>query len=153
MNISFNVDQFGCLHLIDENGAHHENVKVVRAFPISEPLQGISILNQDGHELVWLDHLDQLSSCTQEILKNELAQMEFIPEIEKITGLNSFALPSVWEINTDRGKTKLKLNSEQDLRRVGTDSLIITDANGIQYFIRHQKNLDKFSKKVLDRFL
>ena len=56
-------------------------------------------------------------------------------------------------MHTNRGKTRLKLKSEQDIRRVSEEDLLITDANGIQYLIRNKKNLDKFSKKVLDRFM
>lgn len=79
--------------------------------------------------------------------------MEFIPVIERILNLNTFALPSIWDIKTDRGNTRLKLKSEQDIRRVSAEGLLITDANGIQYLIRDKKAIDKFSRKVLDRFL
>ena len=80
-------------------------------------------------------------------------QIEFIPVISKITDLNTYALPSIWDIETDRGVTKLKLKTEQDIRRVSSEALLITDANGIQYLIKNRKTLDKFSKKVLDRFM
>ena len=73
--------------------------------------------------------------------------------ISKITDLNTYALPSIWDIETDRGMTKLKLKTEQDIRRVSAEALLITDANGIQYLIKNRKTLDKFSKKVLDRFM
>jgi hypothetical protein len=72
-----------------------------------------------------------------------LAQIEFIPVIQKITGINTFSLPSIWDIKTDRGSTRLKLKSEQDIRRISETDLLITDADGIQYLLRNRRSLDK----------
>ena len=41
-------------------GVVHEGVTPVRAFPIAAPLEGLSLVGADGHELLWIDRLDQL---------------------------------------------------------------------------------------------
>ena len=155
MMINFNLtkDQFGAMSLIDAQGIVHPHIRIIRAFPISNPSHGFAIVDQNGHELVWLNDLSQLPDSLKELIQTELSFFEFIPEIEKIVHLNTFALPSIWDVHTNRGKTRLKLKSEQDIRRVSEEDLLITDTNGIQYLIRNKKNLDKFSKKVLDRFM
>jgi hypothetical protein len=153
MNFILEKDVFGNIRLVLDNGQSHDQVRIIRAFPISDPENGFSIVNQDGHELVWFESFNQLSDENQHIVQSSLEQIEFIPVISKITDLNTFALPSIWDIETDRGITKLKLKTEQDIRRVSSEALLITDANGIQYLIKNRKTLDKFSKKVLDRFM
>jgi len=153
MNINLEKDPFGNIRLVLDGGQSYDQVKIIRAFPISDPENGFSIVNQDGHELVWFESFDQLSAENQRIARSSLEQIEFIPVISKITDLNTYALPSIWDIETDRGMTKLKLKTEQDIRRVSAEALLITDANGIQYLIKNRKTLDKFSKKVLDRFM
>ena len=153
MNFNLEKDVFGNIRLVLGSGQSHDQVKIIRAFPISDPENGFSIVNQDGHELVWFESFNQLSEENQRIAHSSLEQIEFIPVISKITDLNTYALPSIWDIETDRGMTKLKLKTEQDIRRVSAEALLITDANGIQYLIKNRKTLDKFSKKVLDRFM
>jgi len=153
MNFNLEKDVFGNIKLVLDDGQSYDQVRIIRAFPISDPENGFSIVNQDGHELVWFESIDQLSEDNQRIAHSSLEQIEFIPVISKITDLNTYALPSIWDIETDRGLTKLKLKTEQDIRRVSSEALLITDANGIQYLIKNRKTLDKFSKKVLDRFM
>jgi len=153
MNFNLEKDVFGNILLVLGNGQSHDQVRIIRAFPISDPENGFSIVNQDGHELVWFESFDQLNEENQRIAHASLEQIEFIPVISKINDLNTYALPSIWDIETDRGMTKLKLKTEQDIRRVSAEALLITDANGIQYLIKNRKTLDKFSKKVLDRFM
>jgi hypothetical protein len=153
MNFNLEKDVFGNIRLVLDGGQSYDQVRIIRAFPISDPENGFSIVNQDGHELVWFESFDQLSEDNQRIAHASLEQIEFIPVISKITDLNTYALPSIWDIETDRGATKLKLKTEQDIRRVSSEALLITDANGIQYLIKNRKTLDKFSKKVLDRFM
>lgn len=153
MNFNLEKDVFGNIKLVLDDGQSYDQVRIIRAFPISDPENGFSIVNQDGHELVWFESFDQLSEENQRIAHASLEQIEFIPVISKINDLNTYALPSIWDIETDRGMTKLKLKTEQDIRRVSAEALLITDANGIQYLIKNRKTLDKFSKKVLDRFM
>src|SRR6218665_2123808 len=40
----------------------HEAVPPVRAFPIAAPPQGLALLGQDGHELLWIARLAQLAA-------------------------------------------------------------------------------------------
>lgn len=152
-NFSISKDAFGNLQFIDQDGATHEKVRIIRAFPISDPDHGFAIVDDHGHEVAWFEDLNALPEEQRTLAAYELSQVEFIPVIERILNLNTFALPSIWDIKTDLGNTRLKLKSEQDIRRVSAEGLLITDANGIQYLIRDKKAIDKFSRKVLDRFL
>ena len=153
MTFKLEIDAYGTLNLIDGSGIRHINIRPVRTFPISEPNGALSLMSQDGKELAWFDSMDSIQADIKGIILNVLAQTEFMPVIEKITKVSSFATPSIWDIKTDRGNTRLKLKGEEDIRRITRETLLITDAHGIQYLIRNTNDLDKVSKKILDRFL
>ena len=139
--------------LTTADGMQHEAVVPVRAYPISAPDHLISLMGADGHELAWLDALDQLDAPTRELVEEELRRREFMPEIKRLHGVSSFATPSTWDIETDRGRAQLQLKGEEDIRRMGGGVMLIADAHGVQFMIRDVSALDRHSRKLLDRFL
>lgn len=145
---------FGKLIYIDAGGTPHEGVTPVRAFALSAPDQGLSLISAEGKELQWIDRLDDLPEAARTLIAEELAQREFMPVIQRIVAVGSFATPSTWQVETDRGATELVLKSEDDIRRLrGTNGLLIADSNGIHFMIRDRSALDAHSQKILKRFL
>ncbi|MBB3219857.1 cyanophycin metabolism-associated DUF1854 family protein [Pseudoduganella umbonata] len=146
-------DPFGRLSLTDANGMVYEGVSPVRAFPIQAPDEGLALVNADGKEVVWIDRVDDLPAQTAALIREELSGREFMPEIQRIVDVTSFATPCTWTVDTDRGTADFVLRGEEDIRRIGTEALLISDTHGIQFLIRNQYTLDKHSKKILDRFM
>ncbi|KAI3592693.1 DUF1854 domain-containing protein [Cupriavidus sp. U2] len=146
-------NSLGKLVLTTADGAQHEGVVPVRAFPISAADDGVGMMSTDGKELAWIPRLDKLPAQTRELIEAELASREFMPEIQKILGVSTYATPSVWTVQTDRGQTDLVLRGEENIRRLTGTTLLISDSHGIHYLIRDQFALDKHSRKILDRFL
>ena len=145
-------DGFGRLIFTGGDGEASEAMPV-RAFPIGAPDDGIALVDPHGHELAWIDRLAALPADLRGLVESELASREFMPVIERIVDVSSFATPSTWTIVTDRGETKLILKGEEDIRRLAAPALLIADSNGIQYLIRDRQALDAHSRKILDRFL
>ena len=87
------------------------------------------------------------------LVEEELASREFMPEIEKILEVSSFACPSTWQVATNRGGAALILKGEEDIRRLSQTRLLIADTHGIQFLVRDIAALDRHSRKLLDRFL
>jgi hypothetical protein len=131
----------------------HEGVVPVRAFPIAAPDEGIALVNTQGRELAWIDRLADLPAASRILIEEELNNREFLPEIRRIAHVSTFASPSTWDVETDRGPAKLVLKGEEDIRRVAHSTLLIADAHGVQYLIRDIQELDQGSRKLLDRFL
>ena len=150
---SLQRDAYGRLVLNDENGLRHEAVVPVRAFPIAAPDEGISLVSSDGHEVGWTDHLDDLPAAEKALIEEELASREFMPVIEAIVSVSSFACPSTWQLRTDRGPAELLLKGEEEIRRLPDSRLLIADSHGIQFLIRDVAALDRHSRRLLDRFL
>ena len=146
-------DSLGRLVFIDDAGARHVDVHAVRAFPITAPNAGISLMDSAGKELFWYTSLAAIPEEDRALLLEELAAREFMPVIEQISSVSSYATPSIWLVQTDRGETRLRLNGEENIRRVAGNTLLISDANGVQYLVRDSSQLNKQSRKLLDRFL
>lgn len=138
--------------LLDHEGGEHKVVPV-RAYPISAPDEGLSLLDSDGHELRWIDRLGDLPDAARALLEDELARREFMPEIRCIHSVSTFATPSRWQVGTDRGETELLLKSEDHIRRLGARMLLITDGHGVSFLLRDIGALDPHSRRLLDRFL
>ena len=152
-NFTLSKNTFGQLCLRTEDGQFYEQVLPVKAFPISLPGECIALVDRDGHELVWLENLNQISADNQVIIKEELANREFMPVLTRISEVSSFATPSTWTVETSRGATQFVLKGEEDIRRISKDTYLISDNHGVQYLIDNIQLLDKHSRRLLDRFL
>lgn len=145
-------NSFGQL-VLRRGGEDHEGVVPVRAFPLVAPGEDIALIGTDGHEIAWIERLDGLAADVRRLVEEELASREFVPEILRIASVSSFATPSTWQVETDRGSTSMVLKGEEDIRRLGRAELLIADSNGIQFRIRDLQSLDRGSRRLLDRFL
>ncbi|AZP10666.1 cyanophycin metabolism-associated DUF1854 family protein [Undibacterium parvum] len=146
-------NSFEHLVLISSDGTVHENVSPVRAFPIQSPDEGISLVLEDGQEVAWIDRLSDLPEAIRALVDAELAGREFMPVIQKIESISSYATPCTWHVKTDRGSTAFILKGDEDIRRLGLASILISDNHGIQFLIRDMHAIDRHSRKILDRFL
>lgn len=135
------------------DGGAFANVTPVRAFPLAAPDQGLALMSQDGHEIVWIERLADLDPANRALIEAELAGREFMPEILRIVAVSSYATPSTWQVDSNRGSTAFVLKGEEDIRRLPDNGLLIADNHGILYLIRDRKALDRHSRKILERFL
>ena len=144
----------GRLVLRLEDGTEHEAVTPVRAFPIAAPLEGLSLVGSDGHELAWVQRLADLPAAQRALIEEELAAREFVPTITRIRSVSSFSTPSTWEVDTDRGAAQLVLKGEEDIRRLaGRTKLLIAASDGLHFHVPDSTALDRASRKLLERFL
>ena len=151
--IQLRRDAFGKLVFTNAEGEEFVGVIPVRAFPIQAPTRGISLVRDGGKEVAWIDDLAEQPEAIRALITEELEGREFIPEIETIRSVSSFATPCTWFVKTDRGDTEFVLKVDEDIRRVGEASLLIADSHGINFLVRDMFRIDKGSRKILDRFL
>lgn len=146
-------DAWGRLMLIDDEGRRHENVRVVRAFPIADPEHWISVCDARGQELALIEDPQTLAEPVRRLLHEELAQRDFIPRIVRILRITAIAEGTEWRVETDRGPTTFRLEDEDALRALGDQRLLLTDTHGIRYLIPGLSNLDPASRRKLERYL
>lgn len=143
----------GRLVFIASDNKVSEGVYPVRAYPITAPNEGLSIIGDDGHELAWIASTTDLTDEIRSLIEQELAKREFMPEILSILHVSSFATPSTWLVETNRGETELILKAEDHIRRLTHNRLLIADSHGIHFIVRDIEQLSIPSRKFLDRFL
>jgi hypothetical protein len=146
-------DAFGRWLLVMPDGTRHAPITALRAYPVSAPDEGVALMDADGHEVFWIDALAEVAEPLRSQVLQALNEREFLPEILQLTAVSSFATPSTWSVQTDRGSTQFLLKGEEDIRRLTGTVLLINDANGVQFMIRDLAAMDKHSRKLLDRFL
>lgn len=146
-------DPLGRLVLTSADGERHVGVAPVRAFPIQAPDEGVSLMTADGREAAWIPSLAALAPDLRSLIEEALFGREFMPVIRAIHSVSSYATPSTWQVATDRGDTSFVLRGEEDIRRIGQDTLLISDSHGIHFLLRDLQGLDRQSRKILDRFL
>lgn len=129
-------------------------VTPVRAFPLTAPLEGLSLVGDNGKEQLWIAHLDHIDAAARALLEEDLAVREFVPQILRLVSVSSYAMPSQWELETDRGPAVMTLKAEEDIRKLdGRRKLLITAADGVNYYVPDTTRLDRHSRKMLERFL
>jgi hypothetical protein len=146
-------DPFDQLVLVTSHGARHVDLTPIRLFPYSDPTHWISLCDSHRKEIVCIADLAQLPPGTRELLEQELARREFTPVIQRIFSVSSDSEPSEWDVDTDRGRTKFVLKSEDDVRRLGNQQAMIIDAHGIRYLIPDVRRLDAASRHVLSQYV
>lgn len=143
----------GQLLLTSAQGAQHAGVVPVRAFPIAAPDEGISLVSTEGREVAWIPRLQDVPPAERALLQEDLALRDFVPRILRLKSVSTFATPSVWAVQTDRGDTTFVLKGEEDIRRLSRTALMIAGGEGVQYSVPDMGALDRGSRKLLERFL
>jgi hypothetical protein len=153
LSFRFARDEWNHLTVTDPNGKTHRDVVVVPLFPVSAPNQLISLVNAEGDEIGCFDTLDGLPAESLNPLREELALREFVPVIEKVISVSGTQEPCEWFVQTNHGETSFVINSEEDVRRTSSKSVVITDANGIRFRVDDLKRLDSRSRGFVEWYV
>ncbi|MCE9547890.1 MAG: DUF1854 domain-containing protein [Planctomycetia bacterium] len=154
-NLPFSLhrDPFGRLVLVDHDGHAHEGVTVIRAFPISDPHRMVSIVDTAGHELALVEDLENVDADTRLTVLQELARREFLPHIQRILGVSGRIEPCEWRVATDRGEHRFVISAYEDVHRFGQHGALVIDGEGTRYLIPDVRQLDRASRRHLERYL
>jgi hypothetical protein len=147
------IDAWGRLVLTEPGGRQHVSLTPVRAFPISAPEQGLALCDDEGREVWWVETLSELPPALRRLLEEELGRRQFMPNIHRVLRISAPVEPSLWEVETDRGRTTFLLNSEDDVHCLEGHRALITDAHGARYLIPDTRALDSRSRQLLERLL
>jgi hypothetical protein len=151
-SIKITKDESGRLHFIDDQGATLHDVSLLCAFPLSSPDKDMAVLNAEGVEVGWIASLSTLEPEVRQLVEQKLLSMTFIPEISRVLNISGYEAPCDWFVDTNRGVTRFTLLKEEDVQHFGNTSILITDNNEMSFIIKDINLLDKYSRKVIDRF-
>ncbi len=146
-------DPWNHLQLVDALGSIYRDVAVIPLFPVSGNEEWVSIVSGDGEELACLRDLGKLSESNRNLINEELAYREFVPQILRVISVSGTQEPCEWTVETNFGETKFVLNSEEDVRRVSTWSVTFADANGGRFRVDDLRRLDSRSRSFVDWYV
>jgi hypothetical protein len=138
---------------VGADGTRYTNVVPVALFPISEPESWVSIRAANGSELTCIEDPRSLPADVWQLLQEELARREFVPVIQRIVRVSGNSEPCEWQVETDRGPTRFVLKSEDDVRRIGDQQIVIVDAHGTRYQIPDLRKVDAKSRRIVEWYV
>lgn len=147
------TDAEGRLVLVDAEGHRHSGVVPVRCFPLTDPDRWLSLCDGHGKELACIDEPADLPDEARAILGEYRRRHEFIPSIERIERITIRPDAVEWAVVTDRGPHVFRIRSDDDVRRLSPQTVLVIDAAGTHYRIADLAALDTPSRKLLDRYL
>lgn len=140
------------LVFVDARGVRHEDIDVVRAFPVTAPSGAVSLVSVDGDELAWIESLAEVAPSLRSMLEGVLAQREFLPVITSIDDVSD-GEPAEWSVKTDRGPHRFRVASADDIVRQPDDSAFVTDTVGMRYRVPSVASLDGRSRRLFEKML
>lgn len=132
------------------DGRNYEDVKPVRAFPLTAPSSCVFLLDGEEHEIGLIAELNELEPKARELIEAELAQRYFPTQIESLFTVKSSHGVTTWEAQTDRGMRTVHIKDRSDIRRLERGHVVFTDVEGIRYEIPDTSKLDDRSQALLD---
>ncbi len=140
----------GRLVFVSAAGTRHEDVDVLRAFPVSAARGPVAIVDADGGELAWIESLAEIAEPLRSLVERELAEREFLPVIQRIDAVSD-GEPAEWTVATDRGPHRFKVGHVDDVVRQSDGVAFVTDTHGIRYLIPDIDALDGTSRRLFEK--
>jgi hypothetical protein len=135
----------GRLALQNETGP--QPVKLCRCFPWSHPDRFLSLRDEDGTELLFLQSPDELDPASRALLITELQQGGTLFEIESIESLSKEIELRCWEVTTRQGPRSFQTELDEWPRDLPDGRLLVEDLFGDLYVIPPIDQLDPASRK------
>ena len=137
-----------------------ERVVALRAFPISNPDEFISVREPDtkkkgkGHEIGIIRRLADFDEQTVRLIKDELERRYFTPVIKKIYSVKEKFGYSYWDSDTSAGRvTFILTNPFSNIRVLEDGRIFIYDIDGNTFEIPDPKKLDPASYRKIEIYL
>ncbi len=138
----------------DDGRRNYKRVFLHCAFPFENPYKIISVQDRDGNEIGIIEDVSDFDEKTCEIIKRELKNTYFVPEIKKILSFKSrFGFASI-KCVTNCGPCEISLRDPfRSITKISPERLLISDTDGNRYSIKNVSLLDKKSYRAIELYL
>ena len=145
-------DDSGRLRLTIEGDRSYTEVKVVRAFPFSDPDHFIGFRDIRDKVIGLIDSLDSLEPETRRLAEEALCRHYFLPNIERVRSLREEYGIIYVAVDTDHGRREFVAKGLRDaIVNLGDGELLVADVDGNRYRIPDWRTLDAVSRRFLER--
>lgn len=143
----------------DQTTETFERVVLVRAFPITNPDEFISVREpgrngSSGDEIGMIEKIALFDAETVAVLSEELDRRYFIPEITKIYSMKEKYGYHYTEAQTSAGRMQFVMNNpSNNIRTLEDGRVLITDTDGNCFCLPDPAKLDKQSYRIIEIYL
>ncbi|MCX6857906.1 MAG: DUF1854 domain-containing protein [Verrucomicrobia bacterium] len=128
------------------------DVRPIRLFPLTEPAHWVSILDAKGQEIVCIEDPTKLDASERAALDAALAKRHFVPVIRRVLTITRAPDGFDWLVETDRGTTTFRIETDESIQSLGGGRLVIIDKLGTRYLVPKITDLDRDSRRKLERY-
>lgn len=128
------------------------SARPLRLFPLTDPAHWIAILDERGQELACIEDPATLDDELRQTLEAALARRHFVPVIRRILNITRAADGHDWLVETDRGATTFRIETDESIQSLGGGRLVIIDKLGTRYLVPQIADLDRDSRRKLERY-
>lgn len=133
-----------------ENGEKISGLEPRHLFPISDPKNYISLLDNNGVEIALIRSLSELDEASADCIEKSLSDYYRVPKITKIISINEKYGTLRWTVETDRGVKKFDIrNRNHDIKVSENGNVRLRDSDDNRYIIEDYRALDSHSKSKL----
>jgi hypothetical protein len=126
-----------------------EDVRPVRAFPLTAPDRQIILLDPEDRELGVVRELGALDEESREVIEEELEIAYLVTRVRAIRFIQSRFGVTTWELETDRGLRTAHVKERSNIRPLPDGRIMLTDVDGVKYEIIPDQ-LDERSRSWLE---
>lgn len=140
------------LSFTDAQGILHQHLRPVRLFPLTDSQHWIALVNEQGREVACIEDPLTLGEEQRTVLNAALARRDFVPVIRRIANITRAPEGHDWHVETDRGPTTFRIETDESIQPLGTGRLVIIDKLGTRYLVPNIQDLDRDSRRRLERY-
>jgi hypothetical protein len=145
------LDRHGGVEVHLGNGAIHNRVRLVEAFPVTRRRRFVLLYDRDGEEMGVLADPKQLDAESAEAVRTALDRSYFLSRIKSIQRVEERHGMATWHVLTDRGPRTFELYSRSEsIWWMGPARILIKDIHGNRYEIRNLNKLDRHSRVLAE---
>ena len=142
------------LRLTIEEDRSFPKVGILRAFPLSNRNNFLSIRDAGDNEIGVVVNPTDLSAENQNLIEEDLQRRYFVPSVKRITSAKERFGTVDWTVETDRGLCRFTTqNLRENVQRPAPGRIILNDVDGNRYDIRNVDELSRESQEMLFRHL
>ena len=140
-------------------GEDYPHVILRRIMPMQQPFNYISVADNDNKEIGILKAVDDLPEAQKAIVKNELDNRYYSPEVLDVVSVQDKLGYVYMELRLKNKKgIEYKKNCaikdvSRNIRMLSDTSVIIFDVDGNRYIVEDLKRLSRQSLRKLDAYL
>lgn len=135
------------------NGDRYGRVILIRALPLSDPAQYISIADVSRKELAMIRSVSDFSKAQQKLIESELSLRYFCPTVTQIISIKEKMGHFYFDVRIGEKKKSFTVKDISKSVRLIDGHVDLTDMDGNRYRIRDLSEISPKSRRMLEPYL